>query len=61
MNAILMQNLARLIAHFPAAHLGAPNLLIFFTEVEDSILKTDIEIVSCDIQQAAGVCRSSGP
>jgi len=43
-----MLTCGRPIAHFPATHLGAPNLLIFFTEVANTVVKTDIELVTLD-------------
>ncbi|GCF11291.1 aminoglycoside 6-adenylyltransferase [Dictyobacter arantiisoli] len=38
----------QLLASFPATHLGLPNLLIFFLQVESQIVKVDVHVLPVD-------------
>ncbi|XYI01400.1 hypothetical protein ACMHYB_17280 [Sorangium sp. So ce1128] len=38
----------RVLAHFPATHLDLPNLLIFFLERGQALVKVDVEVVARD-------------
>jgi hypothetical protein len=38
----------QLLASFPATHLGLPNLLIFFLQVESQVVKVDVHVLTID-------------
>lgn len=38
----------QLLASFPATHLGLPNLLIFFLQVESQVVKIDVHVLTID-------------
>jgi hypothetical protein len=38
----------QLLASFPATHLGLPNLLIFFLQVESQVVKADVHVLPID-------------
>lgn len=38
----------QLLASFPATHLGLPNLLIFFLQVESQVVKVDVHVLPVD-------------